>query len=222
MYGSEDPAVALPILLDHVRAGRLDLASLLGPFFPLDEVNEAVRGEPRGRRRPRARRALVGPKLAPPARASTARQALGERGDRLLLQPAEVAVQRERRCARVVGVEPSAKVASVTSSCVPSTSRRLSSAPSHASSCSSVERVGVRGRLHDFEGREPAVEQLVAHQAPVLVVALLVVRVRGREEARKARVRPLRAARGAAPEVRARSPAPVRGAGGGSGRHALR
>jgi len=42
IYGSEDPAVALPILLDHVRAGRLDLRSQLGPTFALDEVNEAV------------------------------------------------------------------------------------------------------------------------------------------------------------------------------------
>ena len=42
MYGSEDPAVALPILLDHVRAGRLDLGPLLGPTYPLDQVNEAV------------------------------------------------------------------------------------------------------------------------------------------------------------------------------------
>jgi S-(hydroxymethyl)glutathione dehydrogenase / alcohol dehydrogenase len=42
MYGSEDPAVALPILLEHVRAGRLDLASQLGPSFSLDEINEAV------------------------------------------------------------------------------------------------------------------------------------------------------------------------------------
>ena len=42
MYGSEDPAVALPMLIDHVRAGRLDLASLVGPSYPLDEVNEAV------------------------------------------------------------------------------------------------------------------------------------------------------------------------------------
>jgi S-(hydroxymethyl)glutathione dehydrogenase / alcohol dehydrogenase len=41
MYGSEDPAVALPILLDHVRAGRLQLRELLGPSFPLDRVNEA-------------------------------------------------------------------------------------------------------------------------------------------------------------------------------------
>jgi S-(hydroxymethyl)glutathione dehydrogenase / alcohol dehydrogenase len=43
MYGSEDPAVALPILLDHVRAGRLELASLLGDRFPLERVDEAFR-----------------------------------------------------------------------------------------------------------------------------------------------------------------------------------
>jgi len=43
MYGSEDPAVALPILLENVRAGRLDLASLVGPVYPLDAVDEAVR-----------------------------------------------------------------------------------------------------------------------------------------------------------------------------------
>ena len=42
MYGSEDPAVALPTMLEHVRAGRLDLASSLGPSFPLDRVNDAV------------------------------------------------------------------------------------------------------------------------------------------------------------------------------------
>jgi S-(hydroxymethyl)glutathione dehydrogenase/alcohol dehydrogenase len=42
IYGSEDPAVALPILLDHVRAGRLDLRSQLGPRYPLDEINEAI------------------------------------------------------------------------------------------------------------------------------------------------------------------------------------
>src|SRR4029079_17348836 len=41
MYGSEDPAVALPILLDHARAGRVQLKELLGPTYPLDEVNEA-------------------------------------------------------------------------------------------------------------------------------------------------------------------------------------
>ena len=42
MYGSEDPAVALPILLEHVRAGRLQLRPLLGPTFGLDEVNDAI------------------------------------------------------------------------------------------------------------------------------------------------------------------------------------
>jgi S-(hydroxymethyl)glutathione dehydrogenase / alcohol dehydrogenase len=42
MYGSEDPAVALPALLEHVRAGRLELKPLLGPRYPLDRVNEAV------------------------------------------------------------------------------------------------------------------------------------------------------------------------------------
>jgi S-(hydroxymethyl)glutathione dehydrogenase / alcohol dehydrogenase len=42
IYGSEDPAVALPVLLEHVRAGRLDLASQLGPSFPLDRINDAI------------------------------------------------------------------------------------------------------------------------------------------------------------------------------------
>lgn len=42
MYGSEDPAVALPILLEHVRAGRLQLRPLLGPMFGLDDVNDAI------------------------------------------------------------------------------------------------------------------------------------------------------------------------------------
>jgi S-(hydroxymethyl)glutathione dehydrogenase/alcohol dehydrogenase len=42
IYGSADPAVALPVLLEHVRAGRLDLASQLGPSFPLDRINEAI------------------------------------------------------------------------------------------------------------------------------------------------------------------------------------
>ena len=42
MYGSEDPAVALPVLLEHVRAGRLELASLVGPTYPLDRVDEAI------------------------------------------------------------------------------------------------------------------------------------------------------------------------------------
>jgi S-(hydroxymethyl)glutathione dehydrogenase/alcohol dehydrogenase len=42
MYGSEDPAVSLPTLIEHVAAGRLELASLVGPAFTLDDVNEAV------------------------------------------------------------------------------------------------------------------------------------------------------------------------------------
>jgi S-(hydroxymethyl)glutathione dehydrogenase / alcohol dehydrogenase len=42
MYGSEDPAVALPVLLEHVRGGRLDLSTLLGPTFPLERVNDAI------------------------------------------------------------------------------------------------------------------------------------------------------------------------------------
>jgi Zn-dependent alcohol dehydrogenase len=41
MYGSEDPAVALPLMLDHARAGRLKLRELLGPSYPLERVNEA-------------------------------------------------------------------------------------------------------------------------------------------------------------------------------------
>jgi S-(hydroxymethyl)glutathione dehydrogenase/alcohol dehydrogenase len=42
MYGSEDPVVALPILLEHVRARRLQLRPLLGPTFRLDDVNDAI------------------------------------------------------------------------------------------------------------------------------------------------------------------------------------
>jgi S-(hydroxymethyl)glutathione dehydrogenase/alcohol dehydrogenase len=42
IYGSEDPAVALPVLLDHVRAGRLLLEPLLGERFPLDAADQAV------------------------------------------------------------------------------------------------------------------------------------------------------------------------------------
>jgi S-(hydroxymethyl)glutathione dehydrogenase/alcohol dehydrogenase len=41
MYGSEDPAVALPVLLEHLRAGRLELASMVGETFPLERVDEA-------------------------------------------------------------------------------------------------------------------------------------------------------------------------------------
>lgn len=42
LYGSADPAVALPVLLDHVAAGRLELGALVGPAFVLDDVNDAV------------------------------------------------------------------------------------------------------------------------------------------------------------------------------------
>ena len=42
IYGSEDPAVALPILLEHVREGRLELAPLVGPEFALDQINDAI------------------------------------------------------------------------------------------------------------------------------------------------------------------------------------
>ena len=34
--------MALPILLEHVAAGRLELGSLIGPVFPLDEIEAAV------------------------------------------------------------------------------------------------------------------------------------------------------------------------------------
>lgn len=42
LYGSEDPAVALPALLEHIRAGRLDLEHALGPSFPLEHANDAI------------------------------------------------------------------------------------------------------------------------------------------------------------------------------------
>ena len=58
MYGSEDPAVALPILLEHVAPGRLELAPLLGETFPLDADRRGGAGEPRAARGARARRAV--------------------------------------------------------------------------------------------------------------------------------------------------------------------
>ena len=54
MYGSEDPAVALPMLLDHVRAGRLKLRELLGPTLPARPGERGVRRVARRRRRPGA------------------------------------------------------------------------------------------------------------------------------------------------------------------------
>jgi S-(hydroxymethyl)glutathione dehydrogenase/alcohol dehydrogenase len=50
IYGSEHPAVALPHLLELVRTGELELASLVGPSFPLERANDAFQaslaGEP--------------------------------------------------------------------------------------------------------------------------------------------------------------------------------
>jgi S-(hydroxymethyl)glutathione dehydrogenase / alcohol dehydrogenase len=48
MYGSEDPAVAMPVLLDHVRAGSLELEPLVGPRFELDRVNDAFKASLEG------------------------------------------------------------------------------------------------------------------------------------------------------------------------------
>jgi S-(hydroxymethyl)glutathione dehydrogenase / alcohol dehydrogenase len=42
MYGSEDPRRALPLLLEHVRSGALQLAPLVGPRFRLDDVDDAI------------------------------------------------------------------------------------------------------------------------------------------------------------------------------------
>jgi S-(hydroxymethyl)glutathione dehydrogenase/alcohol dehydrogenase len=42
LYGSVDPAEALPQLLDHVAAGRLELAPLVGDRFGLDDIDIAV------------------------------------------------------------------------------------------------------------------------------------------------------------------------------------
>lgn len=42
LYGSEDPAVSLPTVIEHVRSGRLGLGAALGPSFALDDLNEAV------------------------------------------------------------------------------------------------------------------------------------------------------------------------------------
>ena len=48
--GRIDPAAALPLLLDDIRAGRLKLEDMLGPAFPLEQADKAFRaslaGEP--------------------------------------------------------------------------------------------------------------------------------------------------------------------------------
>jgi S-(hydroxymethyl)glutathione dehydrogenase / alcohol dehydrogenase len=41
MYGSSDPETDLPVLLEHYRAGRLDLAALVTDRIALDDVNAA-------------------------------------------------------------------------------------------------------------------------------------------------------------------------------------
>ena len=45
-YGGPE---APPILLEHVRAGRLELADLLGERYPLERANEAVEDALAGR-----------------------------------------------------------------------------------------------------------------------------------------------------------------------------
>lgn len=42
MYGSENPADAMPQLLAYARSGQLNLEAMTGPCYPLDGVNEAV------------------------------------------------------------------------------------------------------------------------------------------------------------------------------------
>ena len=42
VYGSWDPAEGLGVLVEHVRAGRLQLAPLLGERFDLEHVDDAV------------------------------------------------------------------------------------------------------------------------------------------------------------------------------------
>ena len=50
VYGSGDPADALPALLEDVAAGRVLLTPLVGPSFPLERAEEAIQaalaGEP--------------------------------------------------------------------------------------------------------------------------------------------------------------------------------
>jgi len=42
IYGSEDPRRALPVLLEHVRSGALQLEPMVGPRFALGDVNDAI------------------------------------------------------------------------------------------------------------------------------------------------------------------------------------
>jgi Zn-dependent alcohol dehydrogenase len=61
MYGSEDPAVALPVLMDYAKRGQLDLTA--GPHFPLEAINAAVAASMAGA----ANRVLVLPNGDPSA-----------------------------------------------------------------------------------------------------------------------------------------------------------
>jgi S-(hydroxymethyl)glutathione dehydrogenase/alcohol dehydrogenase len=51
IYGSDDPARSLPMLLDLVASGQVQLGPMVGPTFTLDEVNDGIAatlaGEPR-------------------------------------------------------------------------------------------------------------------------------------------------------------------------------
>lgn len=49
MFGNADPATDIPILLEHVRAGRLDLGALVTKKVTLDEVEEAFADMTAGR-----------------------------------------------------------------------------------------------------------------------------------------------------------------------------
>ncbi len=50
VYGSADPSQALPALLEDVSAGRLELAPLVGPRYPLEQADEAFRASLAGSR----------------------------------------------------------------------------------------------------------------------------------------------------------------------------
>jgi S-(hydroxymethyl)glutathione dehydrogenase / alcohol dehydrogenase len=51
IYGSDDPARAMPELLERVKSGEIRLTPLVGPRYALDDVNDAIAatlaGEPR-------------------------------------------------------------------------------------------------------------------------------------------------------------------------------
>jgi S-(hydroxymethyl)glutathione dehydrogenase/alcohol dehydrogenase len=51
MYGSDDPALAMPELLMRVKSGQIKLSPLVGPRYSLDAVTDAIAatlaGEPR-------------------------------------------------------------------------------------------------------------------------------------------------------------------------------